>query len=146
MYSNADIQAMANTIYGEMAGKDVDHMVMVGSTILNRLDSQKFDEFGGSIPEVIQKGYYAAKNNTDLYQQAVTQKFPDKNSENKFKQALSVASGLAKGTIKRQDGQFYFKDNEIANLKKERVKTGKGFNFKAVKEHGKVGAFRTFGY
>jgi len=138
----SDIINIANAIYGEAANQPADIMKMVGSTIVNRALSGRHQEFGASFPEIIQKGYYAASNPNVPYKQALAQKFPDSKSENQYKQALQIASGLVKGTIKPDEGLFYFTDKEINKLKKN----PKAFNFKKVKEVGKSGGYRVFKY
>jgi hypothetical protein len=100
-------------------------MVMTGSTALNRLEANKPQEFGGSLPEVLQKGYYAVSQNSPMYQQAVSSKFPDKVSESKFKQALQISYGLINGTIPKVKGQFYFKKGEAKGLRKKLNSVGK---------------------
>ncbi len=142
-YTDADLLNAANTLYGEVADQNSEVMGMVGSSILNRLDAQRVNEFGGTIPEISQKGYYAAINGNVPYKQAVSQKFPDKNSENKYKQAYAIMSGLMKGTIDRHGAQFFFTKEEIQKLKK---KGKKAFDFKQVKPTGSVGGYETFSY
>ena len=137
------ILALANAIYGEAASEDIDTMKMVGSVALNRLEAGKIDEFGSSMPEVLQKGFYAVSNPNEPYKQAISGQFPDKLSETKYKQALSIASGLVRGTIDRSKGQFYFTDNEVKKLK---GKGKKSFNFDVVKPTGKVGKYNTYSY
>ncbi|MFA5133110.1 MAG: hypothetical protein WC444_07325 [Candidatus Paceibacterota bacterium] len=138
---NANVQILidnlANLIYGENASEDYDTMVMTGSTLLNRLESGKFQEFGATPEEAMNKGYYAVKNNTPLYQQAAMRKFPDKQSENKFKQSLAIANGLVNETIPRHQAMFFLKPKE---LKKS------GMDFKKLKDTGTVGKYRTFSY
>jgi hypothetical protein len=133
---------LANAIFGEAASEDYDTMLMVGSTVLNRLNANKPQEFGASLPEVLQKGYYAVSNPNEPYKQALEQKFPDKNSENKYKQALLISSGLLKGTIKPKEGHFYFTAKEIKKLKRNPKK----FNLNAVKEKDSVGNYRVYSY
>ena len=143
MATDADIIQLAAIIYGEGASTDDEVMRMIGSSVLNRLDAEKLEEFGGSIQEIGQKGYYAVKDNTDLYQQATTGKFPDTKSENAYKRAMAQASGLVKGTIDRHPAQFYFKPDEE---KKLRAKGKKAFNFNAVKKQSQVGDYNTYSY
>lgn len=140
-YDNDNILLLAAMISGESISEDYDTMHMVGSSAINRANANRPDEFGSSLPEILQKGYYAVQNQNTPYTQAVTQSFPDKKSEDKYKQALAIASGLYKGTIKPREGMFYFTDDEIKKLKRK-----KSFNFKAVKEHGKVGKYTVFSY
>jgi hypothetical protein len=134
--------ALAKMVFGEGAGVDKDTKHMIASTALNRLNSGKTEEFGANIPEVLQKGYYAVKNPNTPYKQAVEGKFPDKKSEDSWKEAVAVSSGLLKGTVAPREGQFYFKAHEIEKLKKK----PKAFNFKAVKKVGDVGDYQVFGY
>jgi len=140
-YTNQDIIDLANTIYGEMASQDYDHMVMTGSTALNRLQAERPDEFGQNLQDVLQNGYYAVSNPNVPYKQATEQSFPDKLSESKYKQAIAVSSGLLKGTIQPTQGQFYFTKEEATKLKRSRK-----FNFKALKETGKVGEYTVYSY
>jgi len=133
---------LANTIYGEAANQDYDTMLMVGSTVINRLNAQRPQEFGVDMPDVLQKGYFAVSNPNIPYKQALEHKFPDKQSEDKYKQALAIASGLVRGTLKPQEGQFYFTDKEVNKFKRNPKK----FNLKAVKEVGRVGDYRVFSY
>jgi hypothetical protein len=137
-----NVVALANAIYGEAANQSPEVMKMVGSTAINRLKSGRVHEFGASLPEILHKGYYAVSNPNIPYQQAVTQKFPDKESETKFKQAMMIASGLIKGTITPDKGEFYFTNKEIGKLKRNPKK----FNFKAVKKIGSSGDYQVFGY
>jgi len=143
MPDDRDLAQLAAIIYGEGASTGEDTMKMIGSSVLNRLDAQKAKEFGINLEEVGKKGYYAVKDNTDLYQQAITGNFPDKASENAYKRALAIGSGLMRGTIKRHKAQFYFTPKEITKLKK---KGKKAFDFNAVQEQGDVGDYRTFSY
>jgi len=130
---------LANGIFGEAASEDYNTMLMVGSSAINRLKSNRPQEFGSNLQEVLQKGYYAVSNPNEPYKQALTQQFPDKDSENKYKVALQIASGLIKGTIKPTEGQFYFTSKEIKKLKKS-------FKFEQVKSYGKTGKYEVFGY
>lgn len=131
---------LANLIYGEVASEKSDTMEMVGSSALNRLEANKPEEFGATLEEVMNKGYYAVINNTDLYQQAITGKFPDKKSEDAYKKSLQIANGLIRGTIKRRKGHFYFKPEEVKKQKKA------GFDFGAVEDYGVTGQYNVFGY
>lgn len=129
----------AALVYAEAAGESDDFKKMVGSTVLNRLDSGRVKEFGSNIDEIAVKGYSSVNGN--LYKQAMSGSFPDKVSEEAFKKSMAIFSGLAKGTIKRTDGEFFFTDKEI-----EKLKNKKAFNFDLVSETGKVKGFRVFKY
>lgn len=138
----SDLSDLAAVIYGEAANQDQKVMKMVGSTVINRLKSGKADEFGSTIPEIIQNGYYAAKNQNIPYKEALSQKFESPEGERKYKQAVSIASSLLRGTIEPDAGMFYFTPSEIKRLKKN----PKAFNFKMVKSVGSSGEYEVFDY
>ena len=129
-----NVKQIADIIYGENGSEDYDTMVMTGSSVLNRFLMTRDEEFGTSIPEVGQKGYYAVSNNTPMYQQAVSGKFPDEKSELAYKRATQVAYGLYKGTIEKHPAQFFFKKGEAKGLRKK------------LKSTGKVGIYDTYSY
>jgi hypothetical protein len=140
---DADVLKIAMMGYGEAGGEDYDTMKMVISSAYNRLGANRPKEFGANTDEVLQKGYYAVSKNSPMYQQAVSGKFPDKLSEDKFKQSLAISSGIARGTIVPDKGHFFFKPTEVTKLKKQGKKA---FNFNAVKSIGKVGKYQVYGY
>lgn len=141
-YTYEDVKNLADVIFGEAANQSPEVMTMVGSTVLNRASAGRAKEFGATLPEIIQKGYYAASNPNVPYRQATTGQFPDEKSLNQYKQATSIASGLYRGTIEKMKGHFYFTNKEIKKLKKR----PKRFNFNAVKEVGRAGDYTTFSY
>lgn len=138
----SDLTTLTNLIYGEAANQDAKVMKMVGSSAINRMNSGRTKEFGGTLDEIARKGYYAVSNPNEPMKEAMSQKFRSPESENKYKQAMSIASGLLRGTIEPDKGMFYFKKDEIAKLKK----TPKVFNFKMVKSVGKSGDYEVFDY
>lgn len=140
---NEDLLLLTALIYGEAASESPDVKTMVGSSVVNRKNSGRVAEFGDSINEIGNKGYYAMSNNSPLFQQAMTQQFPDEKSEKAYKESLAIASGLLKGTIKPSKGMFYFTDDEIEKLKK---KGKKYFDFDQVKTVGKKGKYTVFEY
>jgi hypothetical protein len=134
---------LANAIYGEAANQDYKTMKMVGSSAIQRLKSGRAKEFGSDMQSVLRNGYYAVSNPNTPYKQALAQKFPDKESENRYKQALQIASGLLKGTIEPDKVQFYFTKQEEARMRKQGKKV---FNFDIVKPSGQVGIYNTYTY
>ena len=144
-YTNFEVEHLANTIYGEAGGEDYDTMLMVGSTAINRLNAGRIEEFGDNLIHVLNKGYYATGGIKDtspspMYMQAFEKKFPDKASENQYKIALQIASGLLKGTIKPVEGMFYFDKKEAKKQK------AAGFKFDEVREVGKQNKFTIYSY
>jgi spore germination cell wall hydrolase CwlJ-like protein len=131
---DADVVNIANLIYAENGSEDYDTMVMTGSSILNRVDANRPQEFGEDITDAMTKGYYAVSNNTPMFQQAAYQKFPDTKSEEAYKRALQVAYGLKNGTIERHKAQFFFKKGEATSLRKK------------LKPQGTVGKYQTYSY
>ena len=140
---DADLMALTAMINGEGASADFDTKVMMGSSALNRLETGRLEEFGGTLSEVTQKGYYAVINKNEPYQQAVSGKFPDKIAEKAWKQSLAIASGLIKGTIERKKGQFFFTDKEEKKLRKAGKKK---FDFDKVKSVGRTGKYNVYSY
>lgn len=137
-----EITLLANIIYGEAADQKPEVMKMVGSTVLNRADSGRAQEFGSTIDEIGRKGYYAVINQNEPYKQASMGKFKDDVAKEAYKQAYVIASGLYKGTIERQQGHFFFKPDEEKKLRKN----PKAFNFKQVKGVGTVGDYNVYSY
>lgn len=108
------------TVYGEAANQDFDTKVKIASTILNRAESGK-SEFGadtGKISDVLKRGYYAYSKESPKFTEAMAQKFPDKKSEDAYKDAVAAVSGLVSGKIPRADAQFFLTPKEIAKVKR----------------------------
>lgn len=111
------------TAYGEAASEDFGSKVEVLSTILNRAESGK-EEFGahtGKITDVLQKGYYAYSKQSPKFTEALSQKFPDKESEDSFKEIVAIFSGMLKGKVKRTDSLFFFTPKEVERIRKTKV-------------------------
>lgn len=108
------------TAYGEAANQDFNTKVEVLSTILNRAESGK-TEFGahtGKISDVLAKGYYAYSKQSPKFMEAMNQKFPDKISEDSYKDTLAALSGLLSGKIKRTESLFFLTPKEETQIKK----------------------------
>lgn len=141
------IKPMAAVIYAAAASEDDKMMQYVGSTLLNRLESGR-PEFGAqnyNLSEVINHpgGYY--EKNSNLYNQFLSGDFKDEKSKAAAMRAASIASALTRGTIDRMPGEFWFNDEEIAKLSKNK----KVFDFNQVEELGKMGKkgqFKMYGY
>jgi len=146
MADDRDLAQLAAIIYSEGASTKPEVKAMIGSTVLNRLESGRVEEFGGNIGEIGQRGYYAVKDNTDLYQQATTGKFPDKVAEKAYKESLATASGLMKGTIDRHKAMFYFEEKEEMKIRNKGKAGKKQFNFDVVKRGEDSEKFRTYHY
>ena len=142
--SPEDQIALINMVYGENASEDAETIKMTAQTAINRLRSPRDKEFGATMPEVLSKGYNAVKDNTDLYQQGVTGKFPDDISRNKHadigKQVESIIGDQDFG-----EAQFFFRPEEEEAIKNN-PRGKKIFNFDNVKSKGKVGVYNTYGY
>ena len=148
MPNDQDLKQLTDLIYGDGASTSPEIMAMIGSTVLNRLDSGRIEEFGGNMQEVInhQNAYYAAQDNTDLYQQGVSGNFPDETSQKAYKQAMAVASGLMKGSIDRHKAMFYFKEKEEMRIRNAGDDGKKEFNFDVVNRADDSGDYRTYTY
>ena len=109
-------------VYGEAASEDFGSKVEVASTIFNRAESGR-EEFGahtGKISDVLQKGYYSVSKQSPKYLEAMNQKFPDKMSEDAFKETVAVVSGLLKGKIARTNAFFMLTPKEVGQIKKNK--------------------------
>jgi hypothetical protein len=133
---------IADAVFGEGANQPIEVRKMIASTIINRLNSSRKKEFGETPEEVLNRGFYAVSNPNVPYKQASAQKFPDKKSENIYKETLQLVSGMLKGKISPDKGEFYFTNKEIVNLKKN----PKRFDFAKVKHQGKSGDYQVFSY
>jgi len=136
-----DILAIAHMAYGENAGEDNDTVKMTIQTAINRLRSGRSKEFGGDIPSILKKGYYAVSKNSPLYQQAVSGKFPDIKSKARAAEIQKLTEAIV-GDKDYGEAQFYFRPEEEKKLRKN----PKAFNFKAVKPKGQIGKYNVYAY
>ena len=136
----SDVLSLQQMVYGEET-QDTDVMKMVTQSALNRLKSGRKKEFGGSIPEITKKGYYAVSKQNTPYKQALSQKFPDITSKAAWGNAKKVVEAVIGDKDYGQGHQFYFTDDEIVKLKKS-----KKFDFTKVKAKGSSGKYKLFGY
>lgn len=115
------LEPLAAVIYAASENDDTDFMRMVGSTVLNRLESGR-EEFGahnGRISEVInnpRSPYY--EKNSKLYDQFSKRAFKTEAEKQRAKQATAMASALVRGTVERVPGEFWFNKKELENFKK----------------------------
>jgi len=138
--SPEDELALAQVVFGEAANQDYDTMKMVGQSVINRYMAKRKKEFGKTIPEIINKGYYAAKNRNSPYKQALSGVFNDEMSKQKWSQAQQAVSDI----LSNQDFgnvMFYFTPDEIT----KQTKAGT-FDFNLVKPFEDVGIYKTFAY
>jgi spore germination cell wall hydrolase CwlJ-like protein len=138
--SDEDKAALTRMVYGEAAGADSATMKMIAQSAINRLRSGRTKEFGGNMPRVLKKGYYAVSNPNQPYKQALSGQFNDEQSKKAWLQAQNIVNDM----IKNQDfgqAQFYFTPKEI-----ERMKAQGGFDFSQVIPTGSVGNYQTFSY
>lgn len=134
-----DRDMLAQMVYGENVS-DPSSWLMTGQSAVNRLRSGRKKEFGGTLPEVLKKGYYAVSKNSPTYQQAASGQFPDVGAKAKYGEIRKVIDMmLADQNFGK--AQFYFKPEE-----EEKLRAKKSFNFKAVKPAGKVGQYNTYFY
>jgi len=130
-----------DTVFGEEAQGNRDHVIAMGSTILNRFDSDRKEEFGTTIPEITGKGYYAKINKNNPYRWADSGQFPDTKSEELYKETAQTLGALSRGEIERMKGVFAFTEDEIKKKKKQG-----GFDFDAVEEVGRAGKYILLDY
>ena len=140
----AEILALQQGVYGEAANQPYEVKKMVMQSVLNRLKSGKIKEFGRTIPEILNKGYYAVKNKNVPYKEALSGKFNNPLSASAWKETQQVYNDI----MKNQDfgnAMFYFKPDEISAI--QGSKNGKKiFNFQKVVPIGTVGDYSVFTY
>jgi hypothetical protein len=143
------VHMIAAATYGENRGQGDDAILHTASSVFNRLGKNEWKNM--SIPEVLQHGYYAVKDQSKNsgFQEAMTGNFPDKASENEFKKIYATVASINRGTVDPTDTQFYFNQSEINRLSKSKgfvfskVEEGQPFN---AKVSGRSVKFRTFHY
>lgn len=136
-WTDADILAIQQMVYGEGADQPYDVMKMMAQSAFNRALSGRKREFGKTIQDVLNKGYYAVKNRNKPYSQAVSGKFEDELSQKAWAQAQQVVNDIITNND-YGDVLFYFTPEEIKNMK--------GFKFNLVKPVGEVGKYKLFTY
>lgn len=106
------------TIYGEAANQDYETKVRVASTIFNRALSGK-REFGGDTGKLsdVLRGYYAYTKQSPKFREALDGKFPDKASENSYKEIVAITSGILSGKIARTQDEFFLTPAEVKKTK-----------------------------
>lgn len=134
-------KAIAQMAYAENASEGDDVVKMTIQTALNRYLSGR-GEFakGPGMKDILKEGYYAVKKNSPLYQQAVSGKFPDKQSQIRYAQIEKLLEAILADKDYGQ-AMFYFTPEE-----RERMIREKEFDFKKVKPTGKVGKYETYSY
>lgn len=107
------------TVYGEAANQPVEVKDHVISSILNRAESGRA-EFGantGKMTDVLKHGYYSYSKQSPKFMEAMEQKFPDKASEDSFKEILARFSAIMRGKVKRTDALFFLKPAEAKRMR-----------------------------
>jgi len=139
-----EVLALQQGTYGEAANQPYEVKKMVMQSAINRLLSGKTKEFGRTIPEILNKGYYAVKNKNKPYTEALSGKFNNPLSQEAWKETQQVYNDIMKN---RDFGNamFYFKPQEVENIMSN--KNGKKiFNFSKVVPLGTVGEYSVFTY
>ena len=116
-FTNGDLWNTAATIYGEVGSLDEDAWNMASSTVFNRRGVREWRN--KPVGQILNEGYYANQNTNVPFKQAMSGKFDNKDDEGRFKRILAIVSGMQKGSIKLEDGQFFFKDGEALGLRKK---------------------------
>ena len=142
--ADQNVDELAAMIYGEVGNKDFNTMAKVGSTAIKR--AAYGGEFGDNIIDVIhseRSPYYAVKNNTDMYQQARSGKFPNADSENQYKMARQAAYSLISGNIDAEDVMFFFTPKEDSRQRKAGKKV---FDYGKVRSTIKDDTYNYYSY
>jgi spore germination cell wall hydrolase CwlJ-like protein len=142
--ADLEVDELAAMIYGEVGSKDFNTMVKVGSSAIKR--AAYGGEFGDNIIDVIhseKSPYYAVSQNSPMYQQAKSGKFPDEESETKYKMARQAAYGLTSGNIDPEDVMFFFTPKEDKRQKKAGKKV---FDYGKVRSTIKDDTYNYYSY
>jgi len=140
--SDNDKLSIAQAVFGEGANASPEVMKMMAQSMINRARSGRKEDFGATIPEILQKGYYAVSKQNKPYKQAVSNKFPDALSKEKW----GIAQQVVKNILQDQDfGDvlFYFTPEEETEMKKKGKKV---FDFSKVKPKGKADKYNLYSY
>lgn len=133
------------TAYAEGANQPYEAKRHILSTIFNRAESGKA-EFGaqnGKITEVLGHpgAYYSYSKQSPKFKEAMDQKFPDKLSEDSYKEFMAILSGMLRGKVQRSDALFFLTPKEV-----ERVKKTKAMNMDLLEEVDRPGAHIFYRY
>ena len=119
--SNELLYQVAAFTYAKMGGLNRDAMKVCASALLRNPD-----KIGDVEPN-------------DRLEYTMTQKFPTKDEENKFKESLSLVSALMRGTEKILEVDEYYTKAQITKKSKEDKKY-----FNSVKPQKRVGRYHTY--
>ena len=140
-------KAIQDMAYGEAAGSDSETTKMVIQSALSRYLSGRSDfspKGGGTISDLVKKGYYAVSNPNTPYKEATSGKFA--NVKNKARHAeigTQLDAILGDKDYSKDNAQFYFTPEEEARMRRQ---GSKAFDFSKVKSKGKVGIYNTYSY
>jgi len=119
---------LASVLFSET--KDLEYAKGIANVIGNRL--KRPERFGGTLEEVVLAPYQFSGVGTEEFNKAANLKFKNKDEEKIFKQFLSVASSLTKGTLEdNTNGADHYVNLKLARPKWAKVypKTAK------IKDH-----------
>jgi hypothetical protein len=148
LQNNDAIQYIAATVHGEMRNQPRDAKINVASSIFNRYGQREWKHM--DLPTMVNQGYYAVrdakKGKNTGFDEAMSGKFKNKTDEDDFRRTYAIVASIAKGTLEPTKTQFYYNQNEINRLIKN-----KKHDFKKTPEVGsfedtKGKKFRTFAY
>ena len=140
-------KAIQDMAYGEAAGSDNETTKMVIQSALSRYLSGK-PEFspkaGGTMADLLQKGYYAVSNPNAPYKEATSGKFTNVKSKARHAEiGTQLDAILGDKDYSKDNAQFYFTPEEEARMRRQGSKV---FDFSKVKSKGKVGIYNTYSY
>lgn len=129
-------------VYGEGAQSSPESMQMIARTALKRLSSGRRKEFGGTLGEVLNKGYYAVSQPNQPYNEATAGVFHNPQSQDAWNAAqLAVDTVVKSGDYGK--AMFYFTPTEIQKLKAQGPRV---FDFNKVVPMGRQEEYQLFGY
>jgi hypothetical protein len=119
MALDEDMLKVASMAYIKMGGQRKEEMILCASALLRNPDS-----------------YEIVENERSEYVR--TGKFPTKEEETKFKEAIAVTSGIMRGTIEPVEADYYFTQAQVNKLQKEKALP------ETLEKTGRVGRYHTY--
>jgi hypothetical protein len=119
MALDEDLLKIASMTYIKMGGLRREEMLMCASALLRNPDS--YEVIDNERSEYVRSG-----------------KFPTKDEETKFKEAIALTSGLMRGTIAPVEADHYFTPQQVAKMRKNNKFP------ETLEQKGKVGRYQLY--
>jgi hypothetical protein len=119
MALDEDMLKVASMAYIKMGGQRKEEMILCASALLRNPDS--YEIIDNERAEYVRTG-----------------KFPTKEEETKFKEAIAITSGIMRGTIAPVEADYYYTQSQVNKLQKEKALP------ETLEKTGRVGRYQTY--